>query len=282
MTLARNLALLQLAGVSLGIAILVTVDLLACLSTILGKLIHNKDFCLRAIATRGRAFTRFFKMALAIDWAFCCSAFLSDLCSIRCWAAFTATNLWLRNSENHGPRAWTTELGVITRHFFSLAIAALNLSLESFEVVAFALAPFAPGTFAWFWATRQFAVLQSGSLVIARTPAWSVGHIDNVAASLVTAGSTFHAVWTSTAIGAHAPILPVAHTIRLTLFCAANMVFLSTTCSWTSFAAMSSLSGDGVHPVLDTAITSCRTRTVFTPTSLAINLACRSVARSLF
>ena len=280
MTHARFRARIHDAFGDLFVAILVTINLLACLSTELRITVHNKDCCLRAVVTSCGACTRFFKMALAINWAFCCGALLGDLCSINCGAAVTATYLLLRDSEGLGPCAWTTHCGVVTRCVFSFAIAILNLSLVGFEVVAFALAPFAPGTFAWFRATRQFALSLSGSLVIARTTARSVDHVDNVAACLGSVGSTFHAVGTSTAIGAHAPVLPMANTIFLTWFCAASMALLGAACSRARLATMSSLCDDGVHPVLESTITTCRTRTVLTPLPLAIDCTCGNVARS--
>jgi len=234
-------------------------------------------------------------MALAIDWAFCCHALLGDLRSIRCGAAFTATNLRLRNSEGLGPRAWTTLCGVVARHGFSFAIATFNLPLKGDEVVAFAFTPCTPGTFAWFWATRQFASsLIHGSMSdahrrcgtkhvgLAFASTWRIFHCDSVIAVLLASRTTFHAIWTSTTIGAFGPVLPVALAISLAWFCAARMDFLSAACLGASFAAMSGLPGDAVHTFLDSTTTSCRTRTVLAPTPVTINWAWPNVACTLF
>jgi hypothetical protein len=45
---------------------------------------------------------------------------------------------------------------------------------------------------------------------------------------------------------------------------------------------MQSFSGDGVHSVLDSTTTGCRTRAVLAPAPFTINCACRNVARTLF
>jgi len=98
-------------------------------------------------------------MTLTIDWAWCFTAFVSLLGSVSCLAALTTTDLWLCDSEDPCCLTFATLGGVITACGFCFAIATLNLSLICVEVITLALAPFAPRTFAGFWATRQITCL---------------------------------------------------------------------------------------------------------------------------
>jgi hypothetical protein len=141
--------------------------------------------------------------------------------------------------------------------------------------------PFTPGTFAGLWATRQVTFFLLVPL-FARTSTRRAGHVDDEFAIPQSSHATFHAIWTSTTIGALAPILKVAFAIRLARFCAALMDFLSAACHWASFATMRGLSGDGVHAFLVSTTTSCRTGTVLAPTSFTINCACVKIASPLF
>jgi len=206
-------------------------------------------------------------MTLARNWAWRFTTWLCHLLSITCWAAFTTTNLWLCNGVALGLRASATACA------FAVAIRCVY----PFECVACTLAPVAPRTFTFFWATRQVAVSVLRPAVLAWASTLGGFHCDSPITKLCASWATVLV----TTIGALAPVLPVALAILLAWFCAASMVLLGATCLWASFATMTGCLGDGVHTALDSTTTGGRTRTVLAPTPFTINCACLDVARAL-
>jgi len=203
--------------------------------------------------------------AHAINWTWRSAAIILHCCAISCRAAFTTTYLLLCNGEGLCLLASTTAC---------LAITTITHKLELAITTIFALAPFAPGTFTLFWATRQwtrpFLIRKAFVFAATRRGLLRDGEAARLRACLC---AFFVTEWVRSSAKAIGPVLKAALAIRHACFCATLVDLLRAAFRWAVFAAMLGFPGDGVRTLLHSTTTGCSAIVERAPTPFTINWA---------